>query len=183
MSDVFPERVLPAGPITLRPFGADDAEDNRAACADEVVQRWLPLPRPYTLEASVDWCTKTAHTLRESGDGVHFAIVDPDEGRLLGAIGLKRTDWHELVSEVGYWVAPWARGRGIAALATRVLGRWLLTEQGFERLELKAAVGNIPSRKTAIKAGLHREGTLRNAGRLHTGRIDVVLYSLTPADL
>ncbi|WP_020555188.1 GNAT family N-acetyltransferase [Embleya scabrispora] len=183
MSDVFPERDLHAGPITLRPFTADDVEDTRTACADEVIQRWIPLPRPYTLETSVDWCTKTAHTLRESGDGIHFAISDPADGRLLGAVGLKRTDWQELVSEVGYWIAPWARGRGIAARATHALGRWLLTEQGFERLELKAAVGNIPSRKTAIKAGLHREGILRNAGRLHTGRVDVVLYSLTPSDL
>ncbi|MFE3203826.1 GNAT family N-acetyltransferase [Embleya sp. NPDC059237] len=182
MSDVFPERVLPAGPITLRPFTAGDVEDTRIACADEVIQRWIPLPRPYSPQAAVDWCTKTAHTRRESGDGIHFVIADPADDRLLGAIGLRRTDWDDRVSEVRHWVAPWARGRGIAARATRALGHWLLIEQGFERLELRAAVENIPARKAAVRAGLHREGILRNAGRLHGGRVDVVLYALTRSD-
>ncbi|MFD3451561.1 hypothetical protein ACFWVC_05215 [Streptomyces sp. NPDC058691] len=35
----------------------------------------------------------------------------------------------------------------------------------------------------ATRAGLHREGVMRNAGFTHSGRIDLVLFSLTPQDL
>ncbi|MFJ4740780.1 GNAT family N-acetyltransferase [Streptomyces sp. NPDC088775] len=65
------------------------------------------------------WCTTTAHAMRDSGDGIQFAITDADTKRLMGQVGLKKTDWRALVSEVGYWVSPWVRGRGIAVEATR----------------------------------------------------------------
>ncbi|MFD5559124.1 GNAT family N-acetyltransferase [Kitasatospora griseola] len=100
----------------------------------------------------------------------------------MGTVGLKKTDWRARVSEVGYWVAPWARGRGIAAEATRVLGEWLLTDQAFQRMELLAATENTASQKVVLRAGLHREGVLRNAGFVHAGRVDLVLFSLVPQD-
>ncbi|MFD0021942.1 GNAT family N-acetyltransferase [Streptomyces sp. NPDC058382] len=165
--------------LTLRAFTSEDIEDTRSACSDELTQRWLPLPHPYTSEDARSWCTRVAPALRESGDGVHFAISARSGGRLLGTVGLKKTDWRVLVSEVGYWVAPWARGRGVASEATSALARWLLDEQGFERMELRAAVGNTASQRVAVKAGMHYEGTLRNAGLVHGGRIDLRLYSAT----
>jgi RimJ/RimL family protein N-acetyltransferase len=183
MTATFPETRLLAGDLLLRPFSAIDIEENQVACADPLIQQWLPLPRPYTRQDSADWCTKTSHSLRESGDGIHFAIVDADTDRLLGTAGLKKTDWRGLVSEIGYWVAPWARGRGIAAEATRTIGHWLLVDRGFERMELAAATGNLASQRTALKAGLQREGTMLNAGFIHAGRVDLVLFSLTPDDL
>ncbi|MFJ1751593.1 GNAT family N-acetyltransferase [Kitasatospora sp. NPDC088134] len=121
--------------------------------------------------------------MRESGDGIHFAIADASSDRLMGTVGLKKTDWRARVSEVGYWTAPWARGRGIAAEATRALGRWVLMDQAFQRMELLAATENTASRKVALRAGLHREGILRNAGFVHAGRVDLVLFSLVPEDL
>lgn len=180
---MFPDTVLTTGRLVLRAFAAEDVDATRAACADEVTQRWLPLPRPYTRDDAVDWCTKTAHALRRSGDGVHFAVTDAADGRLLGHVGLKKTDWRAAVSEVGYWVAPWARGRGVAAEATRAVGRWVLGPQSFQRMELRAAPGNAASLRVAEKAGMVREGVLRNAGFVHAGRVDLVLYALVPQDL
>ncbi|MBP2056833.1 RimJ/RimL family protein N-acetyltransferase [Streptomyces griseochromogenes] len=130
-----------------------------------------------------DWCTTAAHTLRESGDGIHFAVTDARTARLMGTVGLKKTDWRALVSEVGYWVCPWARGRGIAAEATKALAQWLLADQQFQRLELRAATENTASQKAALKAGFHRKGILRNAGFVHTGRVDLIVFSILRDDL
>ena len=58
-----------------------------------------------------------------------------------------------------------------------------LREHGFERMELRAATGNLASQRVAEKAGFVREGVARNAGRVHAGRVDLVVYSLTRADL
>ncbi|MFF7879820.1 GNAT family N-acetyltransferase [Streptomyces sp. NPDC020794] len=79
-----------------------------------------------------------------SGDGIHFAVTDSPTGRLMGTVGLKKTDWRARVSEVDYWISPWARGNGIAAEATQALARWLLADQQFQRLELRAATENRP---------------------------------------
>ncbi|WP_431032467.1 GNAT family N-acetyltransferase [Streptomyces sp. P6-2-1] len=180
--DVFPETELISGNLRLRAFDAGDVEDVRRACADEEIQRWLPLPRPYDTEVARSWCTEFSHHLRTSGDGIHWAVTDRESGRLLGTTGLNRTDWRGLVSEVGYWVAPWARRRGVAVGAARTVAGWLLGECGFERLELRAATGNLASQAVAERAGFVREGVLRNAGRVHEGRVDLVGYSLVPGD-
>jgi adenosylcobyric acid synthase len=177
----FPETTLTAGDLTLRPLTEADADDITVACQDAETLRWLPLPRPYT-RASAEWFIRTfGPSQRESGAGVVFAIECAS--RLVGAIDLKQVDWASKVAEVGYWVAPWARGRGVASEATRSLARWAIHEHGFERVELFAATGNLASQRAAEKAGLTREGIARNAGYLHDSRVDLVVYSMVRDDL
>ncbi|SDZ46445.1 Protein N-acetyltransferase, RimJ/RimL family [Amycolatopsis xylanica] len=183
MPDRFPETTLRTERLILRPFGGADIEDVQRGCADEATQRWIPLTTPYTLADAGSWCTTRAHALRESGDGIHFAVVDAGTDRLLANVGLRHTDWETSTTEIGYWVSPWARGRGHAAEAVRIVAGWVLGEQRFERLELKAADGNAASQRVAVKAGFQREGLLRNAGVTHTGRVDLVLFARVRQDL
>lgn len=180
---VFPETTLRTERLVLRPFTTADIPDTQASCADELTQHWLPLPRPYTLDSAAQYCTVQAPQLRQSGDGIAFAVADPASDRLLGSISVKKTNWRTLTSEVGYWVSPWARGKGLAAEATRAVGEWLFARQGFERLELLTAAGNAASQRVADKAGFTRESVLRNAGITHSGRVDLIVFSLIRADL
>jgi precorrin-6Y C5,15-methyltransferase (decarboxylating) len=178
---VFPETTLAAGDLTLRPMGMADADDVAEACRDVETMRWLPLPRPYT-RADAEWFITTfGPGQRESGAGIVFAIERA--GRLAGAIDLKRVDWAARVAEVGYWVAPWARGRGAASQAARAIAEWAVRDHGFERVQLFAAVGNAASQRVAHKAGFVREGVARNACCVPDGRADMVLFSLVPGDL
>ena len=181
--DTFPELQLKTDRLLLRPYLAGDAPDVALACRDELMQRWLPLPDPYTDAQAVAWCTKFAPGFRTSGEGVEAAAMRRADGRLVGSFGLKRTDWQARVSEIGYWVAPWGRGEGLATEATVAIARWLLIEQGFERLVLRAATGNVASQRVAEKAGFTREGVARNAGFTNSGRVDLVVFGLTRADL
>jgi precorrin-6B C5,15-methyltransferase / cobalt-precorrin-6B C5,C15-methyltransferase len=177
----FRETTLTPGDLTLRPFTQADAYNVVEACQDPETLRWLPLPQPYTL-AHAEWFIGTfGPSQRESGAGVVFAIESA--GRLAGAIDLKHVNWTDKVAEVGYWVAPWARGRGVASEATRALSQWAIRDHGFERVELLAATGNVASQRVAQKAGFVREGVARNAGRVHDARVDLVVFALVPDDL
>ena len=59
---------------------------------------------------------------------------------------------------VGYWVAPWARNRGLATRAVETLSAWALGDGGFDRLELTTHPENTASQRVAEKAGFNREG-------------------------
>lgn len=178
-------RVLPDDPIQgdgfrLRTLTVADAPDVTAACVDPETQRWLPLPNPYTESHAIGFITEVAVNQHETGDGVVFGIeVD---GRLHGCIDLKGSTT-EGVIEIGYWVAPWGRGQGLAGRAAGLLGRWALREQHMERVVIRAATGNHGSNAAAVRAGFTREGIARNAGHTHDGRVDLVIHSLVPADL
>lgn len=179
----FPDNTISTHRLELRPYRAEDAPDVAAACRDELTQRWLPLPNPYTDADALAWCTEMAPGFRTSGEGIEWAAVRRADGRLVGSFGLKRTDWRARSSEIGYWVAPWARGDGLAVEAVIAIGRWLLLEQRFERLVLRGATGNIASQRVAEKAGFTREGVARNAGFTNAERVDLVVFSLIPADV
>jgi RimJ/RimL family protein N-acetyltransferase len=179
----FPEVSIETPRLLLRPYRAEDAADNALSCRDELSQRWIPLPNPYTDEVSRFWCAEMAPGFRTSGDGMELAAIRRADRRFVGSFGLRRTDWRNRCSEIGYIVAPWARGEGIATEAVSTIARWLLIEQGFERLALRHAPGNLASQRVAEKAGFTREGTARNAGFTNSGRNDLVVWSLIRADL
>lgn len=179
----FPMIELKTARLLLRAHREQDIEPTVAMFGDELCKRWLSAPQPYTLEEGRRWCTDTAHLLRAMGDGVHWAITEAQSGRYLGGIGVKGTDWLRRSTEIGYALAPWARGRGYAPEALRAAAEWFLCEQDFNRVELFAATGNTASQRVAEKAGFVREGVARNSGFTHHGQQDMVLFSLIPADL
>jgi RimJ/RimL family protein N-acetyltransferase len=177
----LPDVCIHGDGVVLRALGPEDIDAVATACNDPETVRWLPLPRPYGRPEARWFIDIFAPTTRDSGAGIIRGIER--DGRLVGCVDVKRVDWAARTAEVGYWVAPWDRGSGTATRATRAISCWALREQGFERVELRAATGNLASQRVAEKAGFVREGVARNAGRVHDGRVDLVVYSLTRPDL
>lgn len=176
------EPTVVAGPdFRLRPPVLDDVDAITAACQDPTTQHWLPLPRPYDVEQARYFVEDFATRQLQTGSGIVF-VVEDDAG-LDGAMDLKNTDWCTGCTEIGYWAAPWARGRGLTTRAVHVLSRWALATMGLQRVELRVADGNAASIAVAQGAGFVREGLARNAGVTGHGRVDLHVYSLIAADL
>ncbi len=172
--------VLHVGDLTLRPWEAADAPDVLAACQDPEIQRWTTVPTPYLpehAEGFVGGVTAAGWLRRTSAN---FAVVTPD-GRLAAANGLVRVDLVNRAAEIGYWVAPWARRRGVATTSTVAIAIWAFG-LGFARVELRAAAPNVGSRAVAIAAGFREEGVLRSAVERAGIRHDLVVHGLLDTD-
>lgn len=170
--------------LLLRPWRADDADAVHRACQDPEIQRWTAIPRPYLREHAVEFVTSHTTQAWTTGSSAPFGVFDPATGELLGSNGLITLGRAQRMGEVGYWVAPWARGRGVATNATRAVARWCLDSLGLLRISWRAEVGNHASRLVAERVGFRFEGVLRNGAlRPEAGRVDCWSASLLPGQL
>ncbi|GAA3447255.1 GNAT family N-acetyltransferase [Planomonospora venezuelensis] len=177
---MFPRETIPAGPVLLRPHSPGDADAIARACADPRIVEFLPaVPSPYTRDDALAYLESAVRAWQAGG--AEFAVADPGTGEWLGNIGLKPPGPRGS-AEIGYLVAPWARGRGVAAAATRALTAWAFAH-GMHRVDLLAAVGNLASQRVALAAGFRREGVRRGDEPLRDGsRGDLVSFARLPAD-
>ncbi|MGV9379776.1 GNAT family N-acetyltransferase [Nonomuraea sp. NPDC003707] len=175
---MLPRDVISTGPLILRPPAEEDVEAIVKVCNDPVTARFLPaLPSPYRLQDAHGFLETAA--AKWADGGAEFVITQ--DGGYVGAIGIVRPDqWG--VASIGYVVAPWARGRNVAATAARAVTDWLF-DHGVRRVELQAAVENVASLRVAVKAGFLEEGRRRDAKRLRDGRyVDMVTFARLAED-
>jgi RimJ/RimL family protein N-acetyltransferase len=167
--------------IALRPPEPGDVDAITEACQDPEIPRWTVVPHNYTERHARDFVSATGADLK-AGRELALAIVDAGD-RVLGALGMSNFVWADMKGEIGYWMAPEARRRGIGARGTRLLAEWGLRTLGLERIELLANPRNEASQRLAERAGFTREGILRKYRRRHGIREDLVMYSLLAEDL
>lgn len=136
--------------VGLRNFSTDDVEAITAACNDADIARWTSIPSPYTTEFARLFVMLT-DTWRKEGSAFHFAVVDRHDCSLCGSVGLDSIKHPPVL--VGYWVAPWARRRGVASHALRLVTDWAFDHLQLESISLFTKIGNGPSERVAANAG------------------------------
>lgn len=147
--------TLTDGVVTLRPWRPDDAPPVFAACQDPLIVRFIPVPQPYTETIAAEYVQMAAaQTL--AGTAAHFAIADAADDSVLGSISRHPLRGHH--ATFGYWLAPGARGRGVATRALRLIVDWTLATTDVIRLELYTDLENDASGRVAQRAGFTREG-------------------------
>lgn len=179
----FPHLTVATPRLHVRPHTLADADRVTEIFGDRLTQRWLPFSSEHGPIDGRAWCGEMAAERRAMGQGDHYAIVRREDEHLVGCVWTKRTDWPARCTEVSFALASEARGFGFAAEAVDGLAIELIMRHDFGRIELRVAPGNTGSRRVAEKAGFHYEGLLRNAGYVHSGRVDLEMWSLVAADL
>lgn len=110
-------------------------------------------------------------------------LLESIDGRPAGFIALQGFDRPTAVTEVGYSVLPWARGRGLASRALAAISAWAFDTLGTHRIYLVHDVDNPASCRVAAHAGFRVEGVLRSARpRVNGTRVDSEIHGRTRAD-
>ncbi len=148
-----------AGNVLIRPWQPADAESVYRACQDPDIQRWTRVPTPYQRRHATGFVTELSPKAWAEGTGAPLGVFDAETGELLGSCGL--TEIQAGTGEIGYWTAPWARGRGVAVTALRAVATFAFERLGVRRIGWHALVGNHTSRLVALRAGVRVHGRTR----------------------
>ncbi len=173
---------IEAGWLTLRPFTSADISWVYEVLMDPVVQRFLPIPSPYRLADAEALVEQEYIGGGDGGRRADFLVEDSATTARLGRVGLRLAE--PGAAEIGYWVDPRARNRGVATTAARALCQWGVVKAGIELIEWRCQAGNVASRRVAEKAGFRVEATLRKRRLLRDGmRADMWVGSLLREEL
>jgi RimJ/RimL family protein N-acetyltransferase len=174
---------ITAGRLHLRTPGDAEVEAIHRACQDPDIQHWTSVPDPYLVEHARAFVERMVPAEWAAGRSAAFAILDSTSAELLGMVGLGRLDRPTRSGSIGYWCAPWARGRGVVSRAGAAVCRWGFGQLGLGLIEWTAEVGNDASRRVAEKIGFVQEGVLRKR-LVHRGaRVDAWVGSLMPGEV
>jgi len=124
--------------------------------------------------------------LEETAGTIHRLVVECD-GEAVGQVTWHRTHYGPNLGScawnIGIGIAAAHRGRGIGAVAQRLLAEHLLATTPLDRVEASTDVTNVAEQRALERAGFTREGVLRSAQERVDGRHDLVSYSLVRSDL
>ncbi|GIF12544.1 GNAT family N-acetyltransferase [Actinoplanes teichomyceticus] len=154
--------------VHLRAAGPQDEAALAAARDDPAGRRFLPLDPATSSDRS-------------------YVITAAGAGDPVGGIDLDHSRPSRGAAEARFWVAPWARRRGIATAALRALSEQALGGRpgmpALHRLELLIHPDNPVAQRVALAAGYTREGERRGAlPNPAGGHDDVLVYARLAGD-
>ena len=160
---VTPERVIVH----------DDVDEIAPAFVDPAVGGEAGLP-PFDAEMLHAIMDEELPAMRERGLLSPYVIAE--HGALVGGISLHHFDPMRDAVEVGYWLFPHGRGRGIA---TRTVGAMVehAFANGIRRVEAHVRLANAASERVLERLGFQREGVRRRFLRHERGYSDATIFS------
>ena len=174
-----PDPPLAGAAVLLRQFRLDDAPAVSRACEASDIPTFTMMAEGLTVEGAREWIIGG---LEWWPKGIaRFAIVLPPSDVCVGQVGVQ-FDFAMRRAEAFYWVAPSARGRGVASEALDLVTRWAFADYDIARVQLATHLSNEASQRVAERCGFQREGVLRAWEPVKDSQPDVVMWSRLPTD-
>jgi RimJ/RimL family protein N-acetyltransferase len=175
----LPEEGITDGQVILRIPTEDDIDGLLPGFTDPELRDAGNLPSfsREEFEASI----LHLPALIDSGRLMPMTALDATTGGIVGAGILHHLDAERGIVEIGYWVLPHARRRGIATQVARLLAEHAFA-LGVERVAGYVNVGNSASERVLERAGYTREGVVRSLPKPDGRRVDKTLFSLLPGE-
>ena len=175
---VPPDGIRSRG-VVLRYPALDDVDAILPAFVDPELREAGNLPAfdREALVASLD----EMPVLAEMGRLLALAALDAETDDVVGGGTLHHLDAERAILEIGYFVLPHARGRGVGTTIARLLAEHAFS-LGIERVAAYVNVGNTASERVLERAGFTREGVVRSLPVPDGRRVDKTLFSLLPGE-
>ena len=175
---------LTEGNIILRPFRFDDSlqlyQAVRESLAD--LRPWMSWVHDAYSQLESDNFIRITRARWEERSLFAFAIIDANNGDVLGGCSLSHRHPAYHFCNMGYWVRSSRHGEGIAGRSAKLAARFGFEHAGIIRAEIVIAEGNEKSIRVAEKIGAHYEGILLNRMVVGTSIYNAHMYSLLPSD-
>ena len=173
----MPPRELGTERLRLDTVTPGDTDAVLEYCSDPELQKFVPVPVPYTRETAEGYTAGYA-----AKAPMLWAMRAHDDDRLLGVIELIPAPLAS--AELGYWLGAAHRGRGFMTEAMRAVVEFGLSIDGADltRISWCAVVGNIASARAARSTGFRYEGLQRRALPHRDARLDGWFASLLHDD-
>ncbi len=173
--------VLSDGLLTLRALRPDDVDAIADACVDPAIEQWTTVPAPYTRGDAEAFLAEQVSDA-DWWDHPTWAVTVLPDDRWQGSISLRLDGSGG--ADVGYLLAPDARGSGHAPRALRLACAWGFTALGLQVITWHTYVGNEASLHTARRVGFQVPPHVFRAYGVQRGqRRDSWVGTLTPGDL
>jgi RimJ/RimL family protein N-acetyltransferase len=169
----FPEEGVRFDNLVLRVPGPKDLQELAAAFTDGELNEADNIS-PFSRD-------ELAEPLPLSPTLARLVVAGVETGVIFGGGTLHHLDPKRSVIEIGYWLYPRARGRGIATKVARALAEYAFT-LGIQRVAAYVEVGNVPSERVLERAGFTREGIIRSLPKSEGRRVDKSIFSLLPGE-
>ncbi|WP_134324940.1 GNAT family N-acetyltransferase [Cumulibacter soli] len=146
--------------VVLRAMRAEDARAYAEGAADASVRKFAHLPDTQYTEASVVALIRGAVSEGlKRGDLAVLAIGEPATGEFAGSLVLFNIAAESV--EVGFWIHPAHRGKGLSGAAIS-LALVLAQRSGFTRLTARTTPENLASQRVLEHAGFTRGSEARD---------------------
>jgi RimJ/RimL family protein N-acetyltransferase len=168
---------LAADGVALRRLRARDAGAFAAAFKDDPGLGVSIGAEEDPTEISVRRFIARQPALRARGEFLGLAVTDATKKPFLGHVMLHTVAWRHQRAEIGYWLAPAARGRGAGRAAVAPLVDWAFAALELERIEITTTPENRAARALAESLGFTEEGIMRSRNHERGRRVDVVMLA------
>ena len=169
--------------IALRPLRPDDAGPwARAFAADPALGELAGEEHdPTEAELRERIVGRRAGQAAE-GSALDLAITEPPSDAFCGSVLLHHVDWDHRRAELGLFLVPAARGRGLGTRAVVLLTAYALGPLGLARVQALTFPDNAAMRTTWTRAGYAEEGVLRSYTLERGRRRDFVMAARLAGD-
>jgi RimJ/RimL family protein N-acetyltransferase len=169
---------LTDGDVVLRRLRAEDAEAYVAAFgADPELGRLLGMEADPGVEAVRERAAKLPEHAA-AGRIVELAVTAAGDDAFLGSMILHSFHDQHRRCEVGFWLVPAARGRGVGSRAVALAVSWAFDALDLLRVEMTTTPDNEAVPALARRLGFAQEGVLRRRNVERGERVDVVWFGV-----
>ena len=176
-------RLLVTDRIVLKRIEMSDAADifQTIDSQRKYLGKWLPFVKFTNNVADTEQFVNSIQDVPI--EDREYVFVIRFDNHFAGIIGFKSTDRDNKKTEIGYWLSKHYQKKGIITLSLKRLIQFAWEEMGMNRIQIRCATGNIPSKRIPQRMGFRLEGIERD-GELLSGDVftDLEVYSLLRRD-